>query len=348
MTRKNRGWLCGFSVVVALVTAIRVEGQATANGTRPRQVWQVPRTIDGQPDLQGVWVSNTATPLERPKEVNGRERLTDEEVAELQRRADRIFALTSGSDFAPGDAVFMAAWNNIKEFHSPAATASADAMIRRIFENRTSQIEDPPDGRIPDLTPEARQKRSERTVARGSQSPLPGGPEDLSMSQRCITFGVPMLGGSYGAGPYSYYQIFQSRDAVVLFAELNDESRIIPLDGRPHLPGNLRQWNGDSRGHWEGDTLVVDTTNFSPKNNFMGSGENLHLVERFTRSGPDRITYEITIDDPTTWVRPWTARLPLARTDEPIYEFACHEGNYDSVIGQLKAARFQEAAKDKP
>lgn len=340
-------FVSAFSIVVALLTATRVEGQATANTTQSGRGWQVPRTIDGQPDLQGVWVSNTATPLERPKEVNGRARLTDEEVAELQRRADRIFAPMSGSDFAPGDAVFMAAWNNVKEFHSSAATSSADAMIRRMFDNRTSQIEDPPDGRIPDLAPEARQKRAERAAARGSLPVLPGGPEDLSISQRCITFGVPMLGGSYGAGPYTYYQIFQSRDAVVLFTELNDESRIIPLDGRPHLLSTVRQWNGDSRGHWEGDTLVVDTTNFSPKSNFMGSGENLHLVERFTRSGPETITYDVMIDDPTTWVRPWTARLPLAGTEEPIYEFACHEGNYNSVIGQLKAARFQEAAKEK-
>jgi hypothetical protein len=272
--------------------------------------------------------------------VNGRARLTNEEVIELQKRADRIFAPGNGSDFPAGDALFTAAWNNVKTFHNPGSTATADeAMIHRIFENRTSQIEDPPDGKIPDLTPEARQRRVE---ARGSSPGLPGGPEDFNLGQRCITFGVPMLGGSYGAGPYSYYQIFQSRDTVVLFTELNDESRIIPLDGRPHLPSSVRLWNGDSRGHWNGDTLVVDTTNFSPKSNFMGSAEHLHLVERFTRTGPDTINYEITIDDPTTWVRPWTAMLPLKQTQDPLYEFACHEGNYQTLVGLLKVARFQE------
>ena len=156
-----------------------------------------------------------------------------------------------------------------------------------------------------------------------------------------------MLGGSYGSGPYSYYQIFQSRDYVVLFTELNHESRFIPLDGRAHLPRSVRLWNGDSRGRWEGDTLVVDTTNFSPKSNFMGSSENLHVVERFTRVGPNTINYEITIDDPTTWVKPWTAMFPLTQTQEPLYEFACQEGNFETVIALLEAARFQDAANEK-
>lgn len=330
--------LNALSVAFALAAAARVAAQATPAPVSGR-AWRAPRTVDGQPDLQGVWVSNTATPLERPAALAGRARLTDEEVADLQKRADRIFAKGSGSDFAPGDALFTAAWNNVAQFHSTTATANADEMIRRPFENRTSQIEDPPDGRIPELTPEARQKRA---AARASSSPRPAGPEDLNLGQRCITFGVPMLGGSYGSGPYSYYQIHQSRDYVVLFTELNDEVRIIPLDGRPHLPNSIRRWNGDSRGRWDGNTLVVDTTNFSTRSNFMGSAEHLHLVERFTRTGPETIAYRITVDDPTIWVKPWTAMLPLTRSDERLFEFACHSGNYETMVGLLKVARYQE------
>src|SRR6185436_18777176 len=159
------------------------------------------------------------------------------------------------------------------------SVGSSIEMVQREFDNRTSLIVDPPDGKLPPLTPEARRRLS----ATEAKARFPAGPEDISGPLRCITFGVPRLGGNFGAGPYSYYQIFQTPGYVVLYPEIIHDPRIIPLDGRPHLPPSVRQWNGDSRGRWEGKTLVVDTTNFSPQSYYMGAGENLHLTERFTR-----------------------------------------------------------------
>ena len=337
---------------LAALAFLSLSGQAPvvgAKATKPisTKTWTPPLTPDGQPDLQGVWVNNSATPLERPKELEGRLSLTDEEVAELKKRAARLFH-AGNSDFAPGDNTFLAALANPDRYHNPNATGDSREMIEMQFENRTSLIVDPPDGRIPPLTPGARQRRDALMTA---MRRLPAGPEDLSDALRCITFGVPRLGGAFGAGPYGFYQIVQSSGHVVVFAESIHDARIIPLDGRSHLRESIRQWNGDSRGRWEGKTLVVDTTNFSPKShrtgsfsvpsNFMESFENLHLVERFTRVAPDTINYEMTFADATTWTKPWTAMIPLKRSREKIYEFACHEGN-EAMIGILSGARAQE------
>jgi hypothetical protein len=244
------------------------------------------------------------------------------------------------SDYAAGDNAFLAALNDTDTFKNVVPTAGGSVqMIDRLFDNRTSLIIDPPDGRIPPLTPAGQ----ERQAAADKGALFPAGPEDLSTALRCITWGVPRLGGNFGAGPYSYYQIFQTPKYVVLFMEVAHEARIIPLDGRPHLPAGVRQWEGDSRGRWEGKTLVVDTTNFSPKSFFMGSAENLHLTERFTRVTPDTINYQIRVEDPSTWTKPWTALIRLKQSDQNIYEFACHEGN-DSMSGMLSGARAQEKA----
>src|SRR5262249_30374573 len=216
-------------------------------------------TPDGQPDLQGIWLSNSATPLERPKALEGKPILTDAEVAELKRRADRIFK-DGNNDYAAGDNAFLAAFANVERYTSATkTTGSCLGMVAREFENRTSLIVDPPDGKIPALTAAARQKLAAADAA--ARRP-PAGPEDLTNYNRCITFGVPRLGGNFGAGPYSYYQIVQNRDYVVFLMEVIHDARIIPLDRRPHLPPSIRQWNGDSRGRWEGKTMVVDTTNF--------------------------------------------------------------------------------------
>jgi hypothetical protein len=301
------------------------------------KAWTTPLTPDGHPDLQGNWLSKSATPLERPKELADRASLTDAEVAELQRRADRLFK-NGNSDFANGDNVFLAALANPDKFKSPTATGNSDDMVEREFDNRTSLIVDPPDGRIPAYTAAGQQRLSALNAAKLARNAV-AGPEDLTPDQRCITFGVPRLGGTYSSGNFGYYQIVQTPGYVVLVTEVIHEARIIPLDGRPHLPSNMRTWTGDSRGRWEGNTLVVDTTNFSAQTNFLGSAEGLHVVERLARIAPDELRYEITVDDPSTWVKPWTAMLRLKRTADAIYEFACHEGNFDEMRGMLLGAR---------
>jgi hypothetical protein len=296
-------------------------------------------TPDGKPDLQGIWLDNSATPLERPKELEGRQLLTDAEVAELKRRADRLFK-NGYSDFAGGDSFFLAALRNVEQYKTPNTTGYSDQMVPREFDNRTSLIIDPPDGRIPPLTPDGKRRQAAAIAAVSFEHP-PAGPQDLSSAMRCITPGVPRIGGRWGAGNDGYYQIMQVRGYVIFFMEAFHDARIIPLDGRAHLPPEIRSWNGDSRGRWEGKTLVVDTTNFSPKSSFMGAAENLHLVERFTRVAADVINYEVMIDDATTWTKPWTVLVRLKQTKDKLYEFACHEGNLP-MMGTLAGARAQE------
>ena len=325
----------GFAAVPAVLVFIALVPLAVAGQTQTATAWTPLRTPDGRPDLQGVWVSRSATPLERPAALAGRARLTDEEVATLQERANQIFG-GGNSAFAAGDNAFLAAWEGLERYDSPSSTSSSVGMVRREFDNRTSLVVDPSDGRIPAPTPEARQRQS--TVATGWQRKT--GPEDFNSIHRCMTTGVPRLGGNFGAGPYSYYQVVQTPGYVVFLMEAFHDARIIPL-GRPHLPDRIRQWNGDSQGHWEGDTLVVETRNFSSKSYFRGATEDLRLVERFTRTAPDTLTYRMTFVDPTTWATPWTAEMPLKRTDEAIYEFACHEGNH-SMVDMLSISRMEE------
>jgi hypothetical protein len=237
---------------------------------------------------------------------------------------------------------------------NPNATGNVFNMVPREFDNRTSLITDPPDGRLPPVTPEGRRRQldglasnattpwqfgaASSTAARPAR-PL-NGPEDLSNVLRCISWGVPKIAGNINYT--GYQQIVQGPGYVVFLSEVNHEARVIPLDGRPHLPSRLRQWNGDSRGRWEGNTLVVETTNFSPKSFFMGSADGLHLVERFTRTSPGTIDYELTISDATTWTKPWTALIRLKSTDERLQEFACHEGNHHVIRGILGGARAGE------
>ena len=341
----DRRVLAVLALLAFVFGAPSVAGQA--RGASPAKLraldaWTPVLGPDGHPDLQGVWLNNSATPLERPKLLEGRQFLTDAEVTELRRRADRLFKGTN-ADFAGGDAVFLAALADIDRFKSSTATGSTFEMIEREFDNRTSLIVDPPDGRIPALTAEAQQRKAAADAIR--RRPFEG-PEDLNHVERCLTYGVPRLSGNNtGAGPLGFYAIVQTSAYVVLFLEAVHEARIISLDGQPHLPPAVRQWRGDSRGRWDGQSLVVDTTNFSASNNFMGSSDHLHLIERFTRVAPDRIDYEITIDDPTTWTKPWTAVIRLKQSTERLFEYACHEGNYEVVRGMLAAARAIESGR---
>ena len=304
------------------------EGRAAGSATaRP-----APRTPWGHPDLQGTWDNHTITPLERPDSFAGREFLTKEEAAALEKRA-----VEENTDEArqAGDRDVNTAYN---DFWWDRATTVVGS-------GRTSLIIDPKDGKIPALTPEAKQRQAVELDRRPLRAT--GGFEagrgadswfDRSLWERCITQGLPRISsGAYN----SNIALFQTPDHVVIHHEMIHESRIIPLDSRPHLNQNLRVWMGDSRGRWEGDTLVVDTTNFSDSTNFRGSTTGLHMVERFTRVAPDVLKYEVTFEDATTWTRKWTAENLWKSSQGQIYEYACHEGNY-GMVGILRGARAEE------
>lgn len=328
---------------IGWLMAVPTSGQVRAVPSAPKDStattpWSPPLTPEGHPDFQGVWVNNSTTPLERPKELEGRQFLTDEEVATLKSRAARF--RDNDSDFAGGDNLYLAALSGVEKYKNPVATGGADAGADREFENRTALIVDPPDGKVP-FTPDGRRRQADAAAARAR--PAPEGPEDLPNDLRCLTFGVPRLGGN-AAGYNSYFQIVQTPSYVVLFGEVIHDARVIPLDGRPHMPSAVRSLHGDSRGRWEGRTLVIDTTNFSPKSYFQGSSENLHLIERFTRSTADTIDYEITVSDPRAWTRPWTAMVHLKQSSDRMFEYACHEGNDRTVTDMLLAARAAEKA----
>ena len=283
-----------------------------------------------------MWENNNATPLERPQELAGRDILTDAEVATLKTRAAQLFE--GGGDAAFNDELFHAVLSGGERFtSSDGKTGDYNQfwLPSREWDNRTSLITDPPDGRIPALTPEARQREIARSRVVGLT--LGDGPESRTLSERCITFGLPDTRPAY----MSYYQIVQTPTHAVIVMEKIHDARVVPLDGRPRT--GVRQYLGEPRGRWEGETLVVDTINFSRKSYFRGASENLHLIERFTRVGPTTLNYEFTIDDPTTFVRPWTAMIPLKHADAPLFEYACHEGNL-GLAGILSGAREVEKA----
>ena len=311
---------------VVLCASVPVSGQSS-----------LPRTPWGDPDLQGIWANNNATPLQRPEAFEGKETLTDDELAELKEKAAEV--LDGGDAFFADDFVTAAVseGTDFRSFDQKTGNYNQFWIVEREFENRTSLIVDPPNGRIPAMTPEGQARRTKAT--RGFLGIEPDGPEDLSNQVRCITYGIPNILAGYN----SYFHILQTPEQVVIFQELIHDARIIPLDGSPHLDESIRQWHGDPRGHWEGNTLVVESTNFSPKSHFRGSAENLHLVERFTRIDADTIAYEITVEDPATFARPWTAMIPWKRTEDAIFEYACHEGNI-AMEGILKGARADEKA----
>jgi hypothetical protein len=289
---------------------------------------QSPRAPDGKPDLQGNWTNATVTPLERPAELSNQQFFTKEQAAEYAKK----MVANGNSDRRDGgaEADVARAYNN---FWRESGTSVVPTM-------RTSLIVDPRDGRIPALTPDAQQRAAARAEARRSHPA--DGPEDRSLQERCILWpaaGPPMMPVGYN----SNYQIVQGKGYVAVISEMIHDVRIIPTDGSPHLPSNVRLWLGDPRGHWEGNTLVVDSTNFTDKTNFRGSGENLHLVERFTRTGPESMTYEFTVDDPASFTKPWTAQIPMTKASGPVLEYACNEGNY-AMQGILAGARATEKA----
>jgi hypothetical protein len=312
--RRSAACLVTGAATILLIVSSPVAGQ---NGPAPAQSWDS-RTPDGQPDLQGVWNFSTPTPLERPSKFGGREFLTDEEVEALG-----VEAASRDRRAANAQADVGQAYN---EFWSERGKPT----------KRTSLILDPADGRLPPLTPDGQRRAA---ALRG-----PGGErgadswEDRSLWERCLTRGgLPRIPGSYN----NNVQIFQTPGYVVILYEMIHETRIIPTDGRPHAAPLVRQWLGDSRGRWEGQTLVVETTNFTDRTSFQGSTKDMRFVERFTRLNADTIDYRFTVEDPATFTRPWTAMLPLTRIDGQVYEYACHEGNY-GMRNLLSGHRAQE------
>jgi hypothetical protein len=285
--------------------------------------WKAPRTAEGQPDLQGVWDYRTLTPLQRPKEFANKEFLTDQEIASLEQQAEE-----RADGRPPGDA------RSAPSVHPPWWL---DYGRRVVNTRRSSLIVDPPDGRVPPLTAEAQKRQQARRAATKGRGPSDG-PEDRSLWERCITRGLP--DGMLPAGYNNNIKIVQAPGYVVIWMEMIHDARIVPLDGRPRLPPHIRQWMGDGRGRWEGDTLVVETANFSDRVDFYGASSNLKLTERFTRVDADTLEYRFTVDDPTTWARPWTVSLPMTRSSEDIYEYACHEGNYGlrNILSNARAA----------
>ena len=331
--------------VLVLLCVVTLPVMALAQSSLAND-WTVARTSDGHPDLQGVWASDSATPLERPEELTDSPVLTDEEVATLQKRAAELF--DGETDAAFGDSVFRAALADRTDYQSgdgvttenPKGTGNYNQfwLIDRWFDNRTSLIDDPPDGRLPEMTLDGKQRAG---TSRGGLRPrFPSGPEDLGAGLRCAGGRVPMTGRGYN----SNYQIVQSRDTVAILMEMMHETRIIPIGRDIEVPADVRKDLGVSFGYWDGDTLVVETTNFNRDVNFSGASRELLLTERFTRVAPDTLQYQFTMDDSATWTRPWTATIymrPAPGTGR-IYEFACHEGNY-AIANTLRGARLQEA-----
>lgn len=345
MSRRNLGSF-GVAAVMTVVALAPVpaagQAPAAAKTAAAAPAYRPPLTPDGQPDLQGVWGYATITPLERPAELADKAVLTDEEAADLERRTaeiqdrdrrDHAQTRERGSD---GRSDLDRAYNH---FWWDFGTKTAA--------NQTSLVVEPANGRIPPLTPEAQKRaRGNRGLATNAAREEGGAGrsfdsfEDRPLGERCLqwrTAGPPMMPGPYN----NNVQLFQTRDYVVILNEMIHEHRMVPLDGRPHVNSSVSQWMGDSRGRWEGSTLVVDTTNFSTKTSFQGASDKLHLIERFTRVSPDMLMYEFAVDDPSAFTQPWKATIPMTMSHEPIYEYACHEGNY-SLTTVLAGARTQD------
>jgi hypothetical protein len=316
---------CIVAAIAAVALYVPVSGQDSGRGN-------VPRTADGQPDLQGFWTNDTVTPLERPAEFGNKETLTREEAAAYAKKRRDQFLAQPKDNIHYDDAIWQ------------------DENYPKDVRLRTSLVTDPRDGKLPPLTPEARKREAAR-VANRAGTGVSDSAQTRSLAERCISWGnvgPPMIPPTY----YANFQILQSRDTVVISHELMHDVRIIHMDGRAHPPAAIQYLAGHSRGRWEGDTLVVDTTNFTDQTNFRGPPattrqeishtRSLHVVERFTRADKNTMHYEFTVEDPATWTRSWSGEMSIRAIEGPIYEYACHEGNY-GLANILRAQRVQDA-----
>src|SRR5688572_30020713 len=318
--------------VAVLITAAQTPARRRTPAPAPPAApapkpWSPPRTPDGQPDLQGYWTNITLTPLQRPANLAGKEFFTPEEAAEYERQ----IVANNNADRRDG-----AATQDLSRAYNDFWWDRGTKVVKTL---RTSLIIDPPDGRLPPLLPEATQRLAARRGGRGGAT---DGPENRPLAERCLlwaTAGPPMMPSFYN----NNYHIVQNKDYVMILVEMIHDARIIPIDNRTHLPGEVQQWLGDSRGHWEGDTLVVHTTNFTDKTAFQNTSKDMILTEKFKRTDADTLMYEFTVNDTSTYTRPWTAQIPMSKTEGPIWEYACHEGNY-SLTNVLRGAREEEKA----
>jgi hypothetical protein len=336
MRRFVQGTLVLVVAMVLVGSGRAAQGPRAANTSGVSNDWTVPRTPWGHPDLQGVWTTDAeiGVPVERRVDLGDKAVLTDQEFEQRAQRLKKRYA-DNREDRVKREGT---TGDGPEHWYEGGRTVS----------RRTSLVIDPPNGRMPEYTAEAKTRKvppgTELGFVGGSMGKGPwNGPEDLHLADRCITRGLPQtwFPSEYNNG----FQIVQSRDYVTILPERLHEARVIPLDGRPHLTSNIRQWFGDSRAHWEGDSLVVEVTNFSDRTSFRKSGSTLRLTERYTRTAPDTVRVEVTIDDPSTWVKPWTFAVTGKKdpTYWQIFEYACHEGNY-AMRHILSGARAQEKA----
>src|SRR5215203_624525 len=318
---------------LALGTAAPVAAQ-TSKAPKP-----APKTSWGKPDLTGLWDFRTITPLERPANMADREFLTAAEAAKLEQET---IERNAEIDSRPAERASAGGNVDRRQDGTPGFYNNfwLDGGTKPVGSLRTSLVVDPPNGRVPPLTPAA-QKRAEERRAYLKEHPADG-PEDRSASDRCIVgfnAGPPLNPGGYNQN----MQLVQTKDHVILVTEMVHSARVVPLDGRPRLNDNLRSWSGDARGHWEGDTLVIETTNFRQDRGWRGATGNMKLIERLTRVDAETLEYKYTVIDPDTWTAPWTAAIPLRLADQPSYEYACHEGNH-SMQGLLSGQRTEDKA----
>jgi hypothetical protein len=336
-------------LALASLLSLSALGQSHAPAAKPAaasagKTVSIPRTADGHPDFNGIWTNVTITPLERPRDLAGKEFFTEQEVSAYEKRTVQQRNRDQRDRGTERDVA--SAYNDFWW----------DSGTKIVKTRRTSIIIDPSDGRIPALMPERQQQLAALAAAAKRRCEQPGceplnggqlgaadGPEDRPLQERCLSFGnaVPMLPTAYN----NNYQVAQSPGWLSIDVEMVHDVRRIAVDGSAHLPPNVRQWMGDSRGHWEGDTLVIDTTNFTPLTRFRGSDENLHLTERLTLTDAETLLYRFTVDDPTAFTKPWTGEIPMVRAEGPLYEYACNEGN-TGMNGILSSARTDEKAHD--
>jgi len=320
---------------VLVVAALGAQTPA-AYGTDPN--YKVPRLPNGQPDLQGVWGNNSVTPTTRPRQWKDKALLSEQELQEIKQMASR--SVDEGGDAIFGNLIQQLLdakdRGEFKQLSYDPTTGNYNQfwMADREWDLRTSLIIDPTDGQFPPLTAEAQARRAAAAARPRTRGPSDG-PEDRPLPERCISYGAPRTQANYN----SYTQIIQSPQTVVLLQEMIHDARVVPLGNQPHLPKQVRQLHGDPRGRWEGDTLVVETTNYI--NGFQGSTPDVKLTERYTRVSKDFINWQITVEDTATWTKPYTLMIRLKKTEGQIYEYACHEGNY-AMEGILGGARREE------